>query len=277
MDIFRSSLSILLLLTVGAAQDSVKAWPQVHSGTSSSYRTTTHDTLVFSIGSRKIKTVTELHTEEDRSVTQVHPNGSFDLEIKCTRVWGTITGSQYKSPVTFDSAKSKRVHPAAKTYVKMLGRSSVVTVDRGYKVLSVCPRDDDGELGEPDSHAQDLRQLEFIRQAKLPVSVGARWRAPVGIHECTQAGCIELPTHNTLTAMDANSLTIATTAVADHAKDTKPVHRVDRTLKLSRQDGMTLAMQVTGVTRSPGTERDLRFKMERIPTKAAKAPPNRKR
>ena len=257
-------IATLLLASCISRHDSLSEWPQIRSELSIPYRTTIHDDLTLTFGRRTINTITEIHTEETRSITQIFPNGSFDLEINTTRVCGSITGSRYKNTVTFDTAKSNSMHPTAKNYAQLMDRTAVVSVDPDFKVLSVRFREEDGELGEPDDHATELRQLEFIRPPTLPMAIDSTWRAPEGIHECTQNGCIELKTRNTLIGIDAKSLTIATTALPDHAKDIEPLQKVSRTLQISRQDGMILSMQVSGSNHEKLAKREIRMETERL-------------
>lgn len=268
----RLSLALLVLATSGLAQDTIKEWPKVKEAATAWYRTTYSGTTVLKIGQREVTSNYEVHTEESRSVTRVHPDGSFDLEIQNERVWGTISGSQYKTPVTFDNAKGKSMHPAAKAYVKNLEQTIVVTVDRDFKVQSTRRRNAEGKLGEPDSHAQDLKKLDFIRRVQGPITVGMKWLAPEGIHECTADGCIELTTNNTLVGIDAKTFTVASTASATHQEDQEPQQKIERTLTISRQDGLLLSMQVTASNQSPGLDKNLRMEIERLPAMATETP-----
>ena len=250
------------------AQESLKEWPRIHSSTAVHYRTTSKISQELALGKRTSKLVFEVHTEETHAVREVGSDGVSVVSITRTRVWGTVRGSTFKSVVSFDTAKDGRIHPLARSLVDGLLPVTMVTVDRSSKVLSVRKASKYGELGEPDDHERDTSQFLFVHAPQLPIVVGASWRPAEGVHECAPGGCVELVTRNELAKMDKDSLTVVTVAVDDHAQDAETGHRVERTISLSRRDGLLLEMRASGTTRSDGVEKTARIEMERVPQQA---------
>jgi len=96
------------------------------------------------------------------------------------------------------------------------------------------------------------------------------WRPSAGIHECEGLGsCIELGTQNVLAQTDRESVTIKTTAAVE------PKYNVERTVKVSRHDGLNLLLRCSANTRRSTFERNQRFETRRVPTEETKPAPKR--
>jgi hypothetical protein len=262
-------LCAALLAAVADAQEAVASWPGLRAETSARYRTTSRISHEVPAGAEPWRQEFTVHTEETHTVTAVDGAGVAVLRIERTRIWGTMQGGAIRKPVTFDTAGEGPVHPVAKGLVDVFRPPIVLRIDRSGKVMSARRVGDDGQLEDQDDHERDTLQFGFVHVPELPIAVGATWRPARGVHECeATGGCVELATRNELTAADEDALTVKTVAadVADgDAEPREAKHRVERTIRLSRRDGLTVAMRATGTTRDDGAKRDVEIEMQRVP------------
>ena len=257
------------LCSGAAAQETVAAWPQLREGASARYRTTSvvrAEAEPPAGADARVLQDLRVHTEETHTVVAVDADGTAELRIERSRVHGTMAGGALRRPVAFDTAAEGRMHPVAKGVVDLFRAASVVRVDRTGAVLSVRKVRDDGELADADDHERDTQQFAFVYAPALPIRVGGTWRPARGVHECEAGGCVELATQNELAAADPETLTVATVATdgepgAEDDADAK--HRVTRTLTLSREDGLVVAMRAGGTSRGDGIARPVSSEMVR--------------
>jgi len=264
-----------IAVAAASAQESLSEWPRLNGAATIHYRTTTNITQEMLLGSRKTEQAFEVHTDETHVVSSAGLDGAIDVSITRTRIWGTVRGSTFQGAISFDTDEGGGIHPFAKSLVDTLQPRTAVMLDRTGKVLSVRKALKNGEFGEPIDHERETTQFSFIRAPQLPIVVGASWLPDEGVHECGTSGCIELVTSNQLTTLDEHSLTVVTVAADEHAEGVEPIHRVERTLSLSRRDGCVLDLQASGTSRSPGLERSLSYTMQRVPEQTESKGPER--
>ncbi len=251
----RWSLLALAVSLPACAPQGIDTWPLPETGSSADFVTT----VTITEGADTRGMVTVIHMDERHTATD--RQGSLrTVETACQRVWGSIRGGGFRTPVEFDTSGGGRIHPLAKMFVDAMQRARRIVVD-ATGVVQTVQMHDGKSWRDPDEHERATTQLAHLQAPPLPAAVGTAWVPAVGAHECTEHGCVLIGIENTLTTVTRDTLHIE--SQGDLVDDEGHRHSIRRTAVLSRLDGWPLQADVSGASGG----RDVRIETRRAPAR----------